>query len=477
MQHILESMPLPTQMLPPLPPSEMQALQDIRDSDPTVSFFANEDRRRQEEQLAAEQERLIVQQEERDFQAGVAASLGLPASVSVTPLASTSHHSPPLLSTPIPQASSSILTTPNHLRTLPYRPPNITHHMNSDWMHPFEDRSKETPKRRKRDPNQRFRLVFWGEVCCSKYYMCFSANLNTQDDQLPVIRAVNDCPEWPMWSLVDALDIKQELALGADPLQFYDFGHSQWISCTHSYPHELKKDGYLFLRRPSVTCLDFDTHATHAKGKMQHLFLNMPGERSAIKKRLQHRKANPPLVLIDLEDEEESEVEFVGPPVRKRRHSESPIDIISPQPRHRRFQSASSQVSEDLATISPLSSPVSSPISSRLTPMSSPSPIDNNSYGALIYVPESKKKWPDGMYTVDMAKAFLEVDSANFKKLRLKLPERLRRVFGKDIALTTWHDQQRLWANGTERQRDEGVRAGRGAAGLWAAFKARVSRN
>ena len=156
---------MPTQMLPPLPPSTIQILQDIRNSDPTVSFLANEDRRRQEEQLAAKQERLIVQQEERIFQAGVAASLGLPVAVSSTPPASTSHHSPPSLVNPIPlQASSSPTTTPNHLRTLPYRPPNITHHMNSDWMRPFEDRSKETPKHHKRDPNQRFRLVFWGEV-------------------------------------------------------------------------------------------------------------------------------------------------------------------------------------------------------------------------------------------------------------------------------------------------------------------------
>lgn len=44
MQQILESMP--TQMLPPLPPSAIQVLQDIRNSDPTLSFFANEDRRR-----------------------------------------------------------------------------------------------------------------------------------------------------------------------------------------------------------------------------------------------------------------------------------------------------------------------------------------------------------------------------------------------------------------------------------------------
>ena len=260
-----------------------------------------------------------------------------------------------------------------------------------------------------------------------------------------------------MWTLVDALDIRQELALGAEPLQFYDFGHSQWISCTHSYPHELKKDGYLFLCCPSVTCHNFDTHATHAKGKMQHLFLNMPGECSAIKKHLQHHKANTPLVLIDLEDEEVSEVEFVGPPACKWQHSESPIDVTSPQPHCHHLQSASSQVSEDLATISPLSSPVSSSISSHLTPTSSPPPINDNSCRALIYVPESKKKWPDGMYTVDMAKAFLEVDSANFKKLRLKLPEHLCHVFGKDIALTTWHDQRRLWGNATKHQHDEGV--------------------
>ena len=295
---------------------------------------------------------------------------------------------------------------------------------------------------------------------------CFSAKLIFQDNKPPAIHAVNDCPEWPTWILADALEIKQELALGMEPLQFYDFGHSQWISCIHSYPHELKKDGYLFLRRPSVTCLDFDTHATHAKGKMQHLFLNMPGECSAIKKRLQHRKANLPLVLIDLEDKEEDEVEFVERSVCKRQRSESPTDITSPQPCRRRLRSVS--------TTPPLSAvPLPSP---RATP-TPPVAVNDNSCKALVYVPESKKKWPDGMYTVDMAKAFLEVDSAKFKNLRLKLPERLFRVFGKDIALTTWHDQRRLWGNATERQRDEALRAGRDDAGLWTVFKARVSRN
>ena len=75
-------------------------------------------------------------QEEHDFQAGITVSLGLPEAVSITPPASSSHHS---LSTPITRASSSAMTTPNHLHTLPYHPPNITHHMNSDWMRPFED--------------------------------------------------------------------------------------------------------------------------------------------------------------------------------------------------------------------------------------------------------------------------------------------------------------------------------------------------
>ena len=157
-------------------------LQDIRDSDPTISFFANEDQCRQEEQLAAEQERSIMQQEERDFQASVTASLGLLAAVSITPPASISYHPPPSLSTPIPQASLLTMTTLNHLHTLPYCPLNIMHHMNLDWMRPFKDRSKETPKHRKWDPNQRFQLVFWGKVCCSKWYPHFLANLNIQDD-------------------------------------------------------------------------------------------------------------------------------------------------------------------------------------------------------------------------------------------------------------------------------------------------------
>lgn len=164
MHHILESVSRPTQTLPPLLPSEMRTLQNIRNSDPALSFFANEDQRRQEEQLVADQASLVAQQEERDFQAGIAASLGLPETVPILPPASTSRQPPssPLLSTPTPRTPSS---TTNTLLTIPYRPPNITHHMNTDWMRPFKDRSKETPKRRK-NPNQRFRLVFWGWVCC-----------------------------------------------------------------------------------------------------------------------------------------------------------------------------------------------------------------------------------------------------------------------------------------------------------------------
>lgn len=146
MQHILESVPLPTPMLPPL----------------------HQDQRPQEEQLSAEEERQIVQQEEHDFQAGIAASLGLPVTASITPPALTSQLPPPSLSTPILPGPAVTTTTPNQLRTLPYRTPNITRHMNSDWMRPLDDRSKETPRRRKRDPNQRFRLVFWGEVRCSE---------------------------------------------------------------------------------------------------------------------------------------------------------------------------------------------------------------------------------------------------------------------------------------------------------------------
>ena len=157
MQHNLQPMPLQMQMLPPLSSSDMQILQDIQNSDPVVVFLANERQRLQEEKLAAEQERFIEQQEDSDFQAGLAASLGLPVALSSMPPASTAHHLPPLLSsTPIPQASSSTMTTPKRLHTLPYRHPNITHHMNSEWMRPFEDWSKETPKRRKQDPNQKF---------------------------------------------------------------------------------------------------------------------------------------------------------------------------------------------------------------------------------------------------------------------------------------------------------------------------------
>ena len=52
-------------------------------------------------------------------------------------------------------------------------------------------------------------------------------------------------------------------------------------------------------------------------------------------------------------------------------------------------------------------------------PTSSPALVDNKAYEIVVYVAESKKNWLDGIYAADMATAFLEADSANFKRLHL----------------------------------------------------------
>jgi hypothetical protein len=54
----------------------------------------------------------------------------------------------------------------------------------------------------------------------------------------------------PKWILLDAVDICEDLDIHVTLLEYYDMRSSQWITCSLSYPHDIKRDGYPWNRTP-----------------------------------------------------------------------------------------------------------------------------------------------------------------------------------------------------------------------------------
>ncbi|KAJ3509098.1 hypothetical protein NLJ89_g5396 [Agrocybe chaxingu] len=178
-----------SQELEPLDPAFSRGLESLLDEDPTPAFLACENQSRWDAQAASQREKQLEYEEERQYQAAVAASLGHPASTDAprivvpTALASTLRPTPNTTasastSAPDPTPSSSAGSA---IRTVPYRPPNMKKHLNSDWMRPYEDRTGVS-KPVKSDPNRRFRVVLWGK-----------------SNEAPIVLAVDKCPQWPTW--------------------------------------------------------------------------------------------------------------------------------------------------------------------------------------------------------------------------------------------------------------------------------------
>lgn len=72
-------------------------------------------------------------------------------------------------------------------------------------------------------------------------------------------------------------------------------------------------------------------------------------------------------------------------------------------------------------------------------------------------------KWPEGMYTIDMARGFHQIDQKGDGILKA----RLFSIFGREIPLSTYRDQRRNWKALSQRRRDELKAYGRVPAGLW----------
>jgi hypothetical protein len=118
---------------------------------------------------------------------------------------------------------------------------------------------------------------------------------------------------WPKWILLDAVDICDELDIRATLLEFYDMRSCQWITCSLSYPHDVKRDGYLLLRLLNTSCLDLEKYIKQATTKPPHLRNNMAGEHAGIRQKLQQRKVVPPRFLVSPSDDDSDEMEIVEP--------------------------------------------------------------------------------------------------------------------------------------------------------------------
>lgn len=80
---------------------------------------------------------------------------------------------------------------------------------------------------------------------------------------------------------------------------------SQWITCSLSYPHDVKKDGYLLLRLLETSCFGLDNYVQQATIKDTHFRKNMGGERSGVRQMIEKRKTVPPPYLVNLSDDDE----------------------------------------------------------------------------------------------------------------------------------------------------------------------------
>lgn len=281
---------------------------------------------------------------------------------------------------------------------------------------------------------------------------------------MPLVCAVDDCPQWPTWVLMDSPIVQEELGLRSERLEFYDIDHAQWVSCSPSYPHDVKKDCHLLLRCPGIICTNFDSYLSHATEKPIHMRTNMAGERSVIRDQLRQRKASSRISIINLSDDEVEIVERICPTPLKRRLSDYDDDSRPSQCARVFSPSSSPSLSSPITSWSPSNSARSPSLPLLSLPPCSPPRCKE------ILVPPSTKPWPNGMFTVDMARAFRKVDLMTLKQRYPTLPSRLAFVFKREIRSNTYHDQLRLWKQATEDQCQASISAGRTEAGLWVMF-------
>ncbi|KAF8804504.1 hypothetical protein BYT27DRAFT_7071774, partial [Phlegmacium glaucopus] len=365
-------------------------------------------------------------------------------------------------SRPVVPLSSPSTTPSSTVQTVPYQPPSITQHMNKDWMRPTVDNTKKAKRPNRVNLDNRFSLVLW-----------------LDDGKPPKICAVHECPRWPKWILMDDIALKEELAIEATLLEYYDTRTSQWITCGLSYPHDVKRDGSLLLRLlGTLSCLDLEKHIQQTTSREAHFRSNMAHERSDMRRRIRkwNIEASPFVVSLSDDEDDVEIVEFQSSPSlqRKRQHDDE-LDSNAhelgnnPRPLQRSRYESPTTLDQSLSLSFPHhDTPKSfSPLPSRSSSVTTVSPRPTTlSLDDEVFVPETSKPWPAGMYAVDMALGFERVRNLE-KKAAGNLQSRLLVAFGRKIPTTTYHDHMGYWKALTEQQHVNFKQAGRTVEGLW----------
>jgi hypothetical protein len=97
--------------------------------------------------------------------------------------------------------------------------------------------------------------------------------------------------------------------LGTDTFQFYYLEHKIWVEAPVSYPHSIKTDGYLLLRRTGISCKDFYGHLAIAMQKPTTSRSYMTKLRQSVKSKIMKNKGK--MRASNWSDDSEGEVELV----------------------------------------------------------------------------------------------------------------------------------------------------------------------
>ncbi|KDR71532.1 hypothetical protein GALMADRAFT_253865 [Galerina marginata CBS 339.88] len=478
---------------PPLTVDEYAT--SIIDADPFLQMVKKSELQAAQERKRAEEEAELDRQEQEQIDAVIAASLET--------ISACETHSPP------PEAQLEASSS-RQQATYPPRPPliarhpistlldagipfteatnanmpNITNQMTTLWMRGYQDRTKQPqvivsagPRRGQLDAEmvQRFRIIWW-----------------ERENVDPAIFPVQACPGWPKWKICDSPDVVQRLGIGL--VDFYDQDFKIWVECPLTYPHTVKTDCYLLLRRQAVHCQDFAKHLLTATKVPSTSRVYMASVRKSLHVRTKSLKQRTKGQTVDSEAESEGEVEIVEdtPRPKHKKVKSEPVEQMRPTLPRLTIPHTPSGLLISSSPTSPLDTPplVSGSATSAdsllsffpqspLSPLSPvPSSILSPSPAPWLSPPatgppsliSNGESWPYNMYVFDI--------NAGFKKMQvLKLArggnyaQRFAAAFNQPAPVTsTYYDQINKWKNAPEAIRNTCLAAMRTRGGEWGHF-------
>ncbi|KAJ7510672.1 hypothetical protein B0H11DRAFT_2269258 [Mycena galericulata] len=359
------------------------------------------------------------------------------------------------------QASSVIQRT-----TLPKSQPRITTQLNPTWMAQASgtrpvNNTFNMPKRSQPKAAvdlatlHRFTLIYWDH-----------------EEKDALILGVTECASWPNFRLSQAPNVLALLGCNLGAVEFYDVRYRLWVRVELDYIHVLTNNTYLFLRRVGVSGHDQQRlidQFVNSPGP-QHIRYNLPAEREAVRSKLKARKLKQRVLDSD------SEVEVIESSTMKSEADDEVVVVVErPVLRIVTGGTIADPIRLD-QHLAPSSSSSSSPSSSSFS-YQSPSTAPTTPLSSLTpppSAPEATTRWPKGMYAVDMANGFMQMEAPELQ--HVPIAGRFQQVFKTDWSFVprTYADARLRWTRGSERLRTAAYEAGRTDPGLWSAYAAQV---